>query len=261
MNIEKLKLEAQNKALHIADVSGSALLNADCMDILPLIPDKSVQLILADLPYGTTQNKWDSIIPLEQLWKEYKRIIKDNGAIILTASQPFTSALVMSNPKMFKHEWIWQKDKGSNFVNTVREPMKEHESILVFANKKWVYNKQMEKRKGSGIKSVGATNKHYKKSENYGSFQGANFKVSELRVPSSIQFVKRETGKHPTQKPLELMKYLISTYSNENDMVLDNTMGSGTTCLASKELNRKFIGIEKESNYYEIAKTRLYGQI
>ena len=265
MNIAQQIIEAHKlkfgslPPLQQCSVSGSALFNADCMDILPLIPDKSVQLILADLPYGTTQNKWDSIIPLEPLWKQYKRVIKDNGAIVLTASQPFTSNLVMSNPKMFKHEWIWQKDKGSNFANTVREPMKEHESILVFANKKWVYNKQMEKRKGSGINSVGATNKHYKKSENYGLFQGAEFKVSELRVPSSIQFVKRETGQHPTQKPLELMKYLIKTYSNENDMVLDNTMGSGTTCLGAKELNRRFIGIEKEVKYYELAVGRVFG--
>lgn len=250
---------APTPLLHIADVSGSALFNADCMDVLPFIPDKSVQLILADLPYGTTQNKWDSVLPLDSLWNEYKRIIKDDGVIVLTASQPFTSALVMSNSKMFKHEWIWQKDKGSNFANTVREPMKEHESVLVFANKKWVYNKQMEQRKGSGSKAVGATNKHYKKSENYGIFSGAEFKVSELRVPSSIQFVKRETGLHPTQKPLELMKYLILTYSNENDMVLDNVMGAGTTCLGAKELNRKFIGIEKEVKYYELAVARVFG--
>ena len=257
MIVEQMLKNAQTPLLHIADVSGSALFQGDCLDIMPLIPDKSVQLILADLPYGTTQNKWDSVLPLGLLWQQYERIIKDDGAIVLFGSQPFTSALVMSNPKMFKHEWIWQKDKGSNFANTVREPMKEHESVLVFANKKWVYNKQMEQRKGGGSKAVGSTNKHYKKSENYGLFHGAEFKVSKLRVPSSIQFVKRETGLHPTQKPLELMKYLILTYSNENDMVLDNTMGSGTTCLGAKELSRKFIGIEKDVKYYEIALNRI----
>ena len=135
--------------------------------------------------------------------------------------------------------------------------MKEHENILVFANKKWTYNKQMEVRKGGGIKSVGATNKHYKKSENYGLFQGAEFKVSELRVPSSIQFVKRQTGEHPTQKPVELMEYLIKTYTNENEIVMDNTMGSGTTGLACLKTNRQFIGVEKEKQYYDVAVRRL----
>ncbi|NLH56575.1 MAG: site-specific DNA-methyltransferase [Rikenellaceae bacterium] len=238
-------------------VSGSTFVNADCFDVFPFIEDKSIDAIICDLPYGTTQNKWDSVLPLDKLWNEYNRLLKENGVIVLFSSQPFTSALVMSNPKNYKHEWIWQKDKGSNFANTVREPMKEHENILVFANKKWTYNKQMEERKGSGSKSVGATNKHYKKSENYGLFQGAEFKVSELRVPSSIQFVKRQTGEHPTQKPLELLEYLVKTYTNEGDMILDNTMGSGTTNLAALKLNRKSIGIEKEKQYYDVAVRRL----
>jgi site-specific DNA-methyltransferase (adenine-specific) len=239
------------------DVMRSVLVHADCFDVFPYIADKSVNLILCDLPYGTTQNKWDSVLPLDKLWEQYNRVLKQNGVIVLFSSQPFTSALVMSNPKNYKHEWIWQKDKGSNFANTVREPMKEHENILVFANKKWTYNKQMEERKGSGSKSVGATNKHYKKSENYGLFQGAEFKVSELRVPSSIQFVKRQTGLHPTQKPLELMKYLIKTYSNEDDVVMDNCMGSNTTGLACKELNRQYIGIEKDKNHYDVSVSRV----
>ena len=246
-----------NPHLHKTDVSRSTLFWADCFDVFPSIPDKSINAIIADLPYGTTQNKWDSVLPLDALWKEYNRVLKENGVVVLFSSQPFTSALVMSNPKNYKHEWIWQKDKGSNFANTVREPMKEHENILVFANKKWTYNRQMEERKGSGSKSVGATNKHYKKSENYGLFQGAEFKVAQLRVPSSIQFVKRQTGEHPTQKPVELMEYLIKTYTNENEIVLDNTMGSGTTGLACLKTNRQFIGIEKEKQYYDVAVRRL----
>ena len=216
-----------------------------------------VDAIITDPPYGTTACKWDSIIPFDKMWERLNKLIKPNGAIVLFGSQPFTSALVMSNPKKYRHEWIWQKDKGSNFANTVREPMKEHESILVFADKKWTYNKQMEERKGSGKKSVGSTNKHYKKSENYGLFQGAEFKVSELRVPSSIQFAKRQTGDHPTQKPVPLLEYLIKTYTNENETVLDFTMGSGSTGVACVNTNRKFIGIELDDNYFEIAKKRI----
>ena len=264
MDIEKLKLEAQNKALHIADVSGSALFNADCMDILPLIPDKSVQLILADLPYGTTACKWDSIIDLDLLWKQYKRIVKDNGAIVLTASQPFTTKLISSNYEMFKHEWIWEKNRGSNFASLKYQPMKEHESVIVFSKKTPIYKPIMQERKGGGL---ARTKYGYSRTENSES-EVMNFTPkhanhngnNELRYPGSIQKFNCEVGKHPTQKPLELMKYLISTYTNDGDLVLDNTMGSGTTCLAAKELNRKFIGIEKEVKYYELAVARVFGQ-
>ena len=239
------------------NVSRSTFYHGDCLIEMDKIADKSIDMILCDLPYGTTQNKWDAVIPFDLLWKQYNRIIKATGIIALTASQPFSSALVMSNPVRFKHEWIWQKDKGSNFANTVREPMKEHEIVLVFANKKWTYNKQMEKRKGGGLKSVGSINKHYKKSENYGAFEGAAFEVSELRVPSSIQFIKRETGLHPTQKPVALMEYLIKTYTNEGETVLDNCMGSGTTGVACRNTNRHFIGIEQDKKYFDIAVKRV----
>ena len=257
MDIEKLKYEAKNKALHIADVNGSALFNADCMDILPLIPDKSVQLILADLPYGTTACKWDSIIPLESLWKEYKRIIKDNGAIVLTASQPFTTKLISSNYEMFRYEWIWEKTLFSNFALVKKQPAKLHENILVFYKKQPIYNPQMQEGKPYTDKprkrTMGVINDAIgmkKEIENKGE-----------RFPSSIQKYSNGNNKtiHPTQKPLELIKYLIKTYSNENDMVLDNTMGVGTTCLGAKELNRKFIGIEKEVKYYELAVGRVFG--
>lgn len=242
---------APKPLLHIADVSGSALFQGDCLDIMPFIPDKSVQLILTDLPYGTTACKWDSIIDLDLLWKQYKRIIKDNGAIVLTASQPFTTKLISSNYEMFRYEWIWEKTLFSNFALVKKQPAKLHENILVFYKKQPIYNPQMQEGKPYTDKprkrTMGVIDDAIgmkKAIENKGE-----------RYPSSVQ--KHSNGnngtQHPTQKPLELMKYLIKTYSNENDMVLDNTMGSGTTCLAAKELNRKFIGIEKEPKYYEIA--------
>jgi len=251
MIIEQMLKNAPNPLLHIADVSGSALFQGDCLDIMPLIPDKSVQLILADLPYGTTACKWDSIIDLDLLWKQYNRIITDNGAIVLTASQPFTTKLISSNYEMFRYEWIWEKTLFSNFALVKKQPAKLHENILVFYKKQPIYNPQMQEGKPYKDKprkrTMGVINDAIgmkKAIENKGE-----------RYPSSVQkYSNGNNGtKHPTQKPLELMKYLISTYSNKNDMVLDNTMGSGTTCLAAKELNRKFIGIEKEPKYYEIA--------
>jgi len=251
MIVEQMLKNAQTPLLHIADVSGSALFQGDCLDIMPLIPDKSVQLILADLPYGTTACKWDSILDLNLLWKQYKRIIKDNGAIVLTASQPFTTKLISSNYEMFRYEWIWEKTLFSNFALVKKQPAKLHENILVFYKKQPIYNPQMQegkpytdkpRKRTMGIidDAIGIKKAIENKGERY---------------PSSVQKYSNgnNSTKHPTQKPLELMKYLIKTYSNENDMVLDNTMGSGTTCLASKELNRKFIGIEKEPKYYEIA--------
>jgi len=230
----------------------------DCLELMPKhLEDKSIDMIFCDLPYGTTQNKWDSIIPLDKLWSEYDRVIKDNGVICLTASQPFTSALISSNYKMFKHEWIWIKDKGSNFANTVREPMKEHEQVLVFSYGKWTYNRIMEERKGAGSKAIGRINKHYKKSVNYGLFKGSNIPVKKLRVPSSLQKFNRETGLHPTQKPLSLIEYMIKTYTNEGDLILDNCAGSGTTGLGAKNLGRNFIMMEQDPKYFEVAKARV----
>jgi site-specific DNA-methyltransferase (adenine-specific) len=247
-----------NPQWDITQINQNTLINADCMDILPLIPDKSVQLILADLPYGTTACKWDSIIPLEPLWKEYKRIIKDNGAIVLTASQPFTTKLISSNYEMFKYEWIWEKDGGSNFATVKYMPMKEHENIVVFGKGKLLYNEQKEERIGSRKGKITKTIDSGRIDSVYGTQDGGfEMVVPELRCPRSIQRFTRERGLHPTQKPLELMEYLISTYTNEGDMVLDNTMGSGTTNLACFKLNRKSIGIEKEKQYYDIAVRRL----
>ena len=250
MIVEQMLKNAPNPLLHIADVSGSALFQGDCLDIMPLIPDKSVQLILADLPYGTTQCKWDSIIDLDLLWKQYKRIIKDNGAIVLTASQPFTTKLISSNYEMFKYCWVWNKAKAANFPQVKYAPLKIHEDIVVFSKNRHLYNAQMttgiERQKGG-----------YKVKGEFAVMDGAPAKINNTYYPKTILDYSlsdnKNAGLHPTQKHLGLMKYLIETYSSENDMVLDNTMGSGTTCLAAKELNRKFIGIEKEANYYEIA--------
>lgn len=239
-------------------IDNSVLFNEDCLKVMPEIADKSVDMILCDLPYGMTSNKWDCEIDLVELWKQYLRITKPNAIIALTGGQPFTSKLVSSNFEMFRHEWIWNKDRGSNFANTVREPMKEHESVLIFSKGKWTYNKQLEERKGSGL--ARAKQKfHWKpKSENYRVMEEKKAdSISELRVPSSVQFFKCERGLHPTQKPLELMEYLIKTYTNEGDLVLDNTFGSNTTGLACKNLNRKYIGIEMEEKYFNIGVERI----
>lgn len=192
------------------------------------------------------------------MWEQYKRITKPNAAIVLTAGQPFTSALIMSNPSMFKHEWIWIKNRGSNFANTVREPMKEHESVIVFSNGKWIYNKQMQERTGGGSDRVKYNVAFESKSENYREFEGRKEnKLPELRVPSSWQKFNTEVGLHPTQKPTALMEYLIKTYTNEGEIVLDNTFGSCTTGVACVNLGRKFIGIEMDENYYNIGKERV----
>lgn len=255
MIVEQMLNNAQTPLLHIADVSGSALFKGDCLEIMPLIPDKSVQLILADLPYGTTEAKWDSIIPLDKLWNEYKRIIVDGGAIVLTAREPFTSKLVISNLKGYKHKWIWNKKQSGSFANAKFMPLQIEEDILVFTKNGEKVNYYPQMRKGKMRKKGGSK----KQIETMSKFiQPEFFKYSDEYYPINIledypNCSNKANNMHPTQKPLDLMKYLILTYSNEGELVLDNTIGSGTTCLAAKELNRKFIGIEKEANYYEIA--------
>ena len=239
------------------------ILLGDCLELMKDIPDGSIDMILCDLPYGTTACKWDTIIPFDKLWEQYERIIKPNGAIVLTASQPFTSALVMSNPKLFKYEWIWEKAVGSNFAVAKYQPLKEHENILVFCKGKSNYYPIKEERKGSGkarlkngYKSNGTS------TEVYGGLQ-SNRKGKEyedLKYPSSVQYFNnrdKDRGMHPTQKPTELFEYLIKTYTNENDLVLDNTAGSGTTAIACLNTNRQFIVMEKEQKYYDIILKRV----
>ena len=234
------------------------LYNDDCLVAMKQIQDGSVDMVLADLPYGTTQNKWDSIIPLEPLWKEYWRVCKPTAAILLTSSQPFTAVLVVSQLQYFRHEWIWIKNRGSNFANTVREPMKEHESVLMFSKGKWSYNKQMQDRTGGGLDRVKYNVAFESGSDNYRKFEGRpENRLPDQRVPSSWQKFNCETGFHPTQKPVSLMEYLIKTYTQEGETVLDNTMGSGTTGVACMNTGRDFIGIEMDAEYFRKAKERI----
>ncbi|OLP61203.1 hypothetical protein BJF93_20635 [Xaviernesmea oryzae] len=238
------------------------LLLGDCLDRMREIPDGSVELVLTDPPYGTTACKWDAVIRFDEMWRQVKRVLKKNGAAVFTASQPFTSALVMSNPREFRHEWIWIKNRGSNFANTVREPMKEHESVVVFSEGRWTYNKQMQVREGSGADRAKYACTFKTTSDNYRAFDTReNNTLGELRVPSSWQKFNTATGaektKHPTQKPVALMEYLIRTYTNEGETVLDFMMGSGTTGVACANTGRMFIGIERDETYFQIAKDRI----
>jgi len=236
-------------------VMRSVLVNADCFDVFPFIDDKSVNLILCDLPYGVTNMKWDSVLPFDKLWKEYERIITNNGAIVLTATNPFASALIMSNPKMFKYDIVWHKNCPSNPAMAKRQIMRQHELVLIFYKKQCVYNPQMEEYSESSKSRIKYSFNVDKKSEHYDLKEIGS--RGEKRYPNSVQKITRQTGIHPTQKPLELMKYLIKTYSNEDDVVMNNCMGSNTTRLACKELNRQYIGIEKDKNYYDVSVSRV----
>ena len=234
------------------------VISGDCLEKLKDIKDGSVDLILTDLPYGVTSNAWDSIIPLDKLWPEYHRVLKKNGVVALTASQPFTSLLVMSNSKEYRHEIIWIKNRGSNFANTVREPMKEHESVLIFSEGNWTYNKQMQPRTGGGLARTKYDLKWNTKSENYREFKDRpRSKIPDLRVPSSWQKFNVEVGLHPTQKPVLLFSYLIKTYSNPGETVLDSCAGSGTTAIACLETDRQAILIEKEPKYIDVINQRI----
>ena len=237
----------------------------DCLEVMKDIPDKSIDMILCDLPYGTTACRWDVVIPFEPLWEQYKRIIKDNGAIVLTASQPFTSYLIMSNIKWFKYELIWEKEKGSDFGNANIKPMKAHENIIIFANGKTIYNKQYKK--GTPYERKPAKNfikGQRLEREAFISVPRANGLVNKTgdRVQTSVIKISRDnisfgTNLHPTQKPVALFEYLIKTYTNEGDLVLDNCAGSGTTAIACLNTNRNYILIEKEPEYIEIINNRI----
>ena len=228
------------------------LLHGDCLELMKDIPDGSVDMILCDLPYGVTRNKWDSVIPLDELWEHYKRVIKDNGAIALTAQTPFDKVLGVSNLDMLKYEWVWQKESGTGFLNAKKMPLKGHENILVFYKKPPTYNPQMR----TGFKAYEIKKGHH--GTNYGDDKGATSVSNGERYPLTIVKFTRDKDKlHPTQKPVALFEYLIKTYTNEGDTVLDNCMGSGTTGVACKNLNRNFIGIELDDEYFEIAKRRI----
>ena len=244
------------------------LLQGDCLDLMPTIEDNSIDCIICDLPYGVTQNKWDSIINLDSLWEQYKRIIKDNGAIILFGQDKFTMKVMLSNEKWHRYNLIWNKENSTGFLNANKMPLRVHEDIIVFYKKLPTYNPQKvegkapshrQTKKGNLKKEMPSIN------SNYGDFYKGNSNndilQSNMKYPTSILTFKRVPVSkcvHPTQKPIELLEWLIKTYSNEGDTILDNCMGSGTTGVACKLLNRNFIGIEKEEQYYDIAKNRIH---
>lgn len=236
------------------------LIHGDCIDVMEGLP--KVDMILADPPYGTTACKWDSIIDLTWLWEAMRFITRDNTPIVMTASQPFTSKLVMSKPQWFKCEWIWEKDGGSNFATVKYHPMKEHESIVVFGKGTIVYNPIKQERIGSRKGRTTTTIDSGRKDSVYGSQKGGKrLTVGKLRYPRSIQRFNRERGLHPTQKPVALMEYLIKTYTNECDTVLDFCMGSGTTGIACLNTGRNFIGIEKDKEIFDIAQERISNHV
>jgi site-specific DNA-methyltransferase (adenine-specific) len=238
-------------------MSDTALMLGDCLERMKEIPDGSVDMILTDPPYGTTACKWDSIIPLEPMWEQLKRIIKPNGAIVMTASQPFTAALVMSNPKLFRYDFVWEKPMATGALNANRMPLRAHESVLVFYEKLPTYNPQ---------KTNGKPYRKVIKGEMVGRCYGGTGVADEFeqincgtRHPRSVFKISNPNHKalHPTQKPVALMEYLIRTYTNEGETVLDFTMGSGTTGVACVNLNRNFIGIELDEGYFKIAEERI----
>lgn len=222
----------------------------DCLDLMPTIPDTSVDLVLCDLPYGTTRNAWDSAIPFDALWREYRRVVKGDGAIVLTASQPFTSTLVVSNLTAFRYAWVWEKGAPTGHLNAKRMPMKLHEDVLVFSERPPRYNPQDLKPLGKIVRRGG-------NGSNFGKSGAENFQEATGYPRSIVRFPAEGKPVHPTQKPLALMEYLIRTYTDEGDAVLDNCMGSGTTGVACMNTGRRFIGIERDPSYFAIAQQRI----
>lgn len=234
------------------------LICGDCLIQMQRIPAKSVDMILCDLPFGTTENEWDNIIPFDRLWQQYNRVIKDSGAIVLFSQMPFTAQLVMSNPKYFRYEWIWQKTKCSGFMNAKKMPLKQHENILVFYKKLPTYNPQGIK---TGV-SMKTGRSRKGNSRNYGKTGCGNpeYVQTTSNYPKDIICFSNPSNKghlHPNQKPVKLLEYLIKTYTNEGEIVLDNCMGSGGTGVACLNTKRRFIGIEMDTEFFEIAKNRI----
>ena len=245
------------------------LMKGDCLERMKEIESGSVDMILTDPPYGTTACKWDSIIPLEPMWEQLKRIIKSNGAIVMTASQPFTTTLIASNMKMFKYCWVWEKNRPTGSQHARNRPMSKHEDIVVFSaapmghasqlkDKRMIYNPQGVVATGrqKTVKAKGFHGNHIGARPNQ---VGVKYDVFTGFPQTILAFAKEEDHIHPTQKPVALMEYLIKTYTNDGETVLDFTMGSGTTGVAAKNLNRKFIGIEMDDKYFEIGKNRILG--
>ena len=249
------------------------LRKGDCLELMKDIPDKSIDAIIADLPYGTTKCKWDSVIPFDLMWNQLNRIIKPNGAIVLFGSEPFSSALRMSNIKNYKYDWKYRKQQGTGFLNAKRQPLRDTEDIIVFYKKQCLYNPQM---RYTGITRKGIVKAKEKNLDDYvyrkGIIGKTEYKDNGYKYPLTTlenlydknrfdSSKEKRKDRHPTQKPIGLMEYLIKTYTNENETVLDFTMGSGSTLVACKNTNRKFIGIEQEVKYYDLAVARVLGRI
>lgn len=245
------------------------LFNGDCLEIMSTLSDSCVDMIFCDLPYGTTQNSWDTVIPFDDLWKAYRRIVKENGAIVLTAQSPFDKTLAYSNLKDFRYEWIWEKNKATGHLNAKKMPLKSHENVLIFYRKLPTYNAQ----KTTGHKPFGAVKPkdnipepETKRNYNHVNKQIGNDGKTTDRYPRSVQkfpVINNDDPQkwHPTQKPVGMIEYFIRTYSNENDTILDNCMGSGSTGIACMNTNRKFIGIEINKEYFDKAKSSIDASI
>lgn len=234
------------------------LRKGDCLELMKDIPDKSIDMILCDLPYGTTSCRWDSTLPFDNLWEQYKRIIKINKAIVLFGGEPFSTYLKMSNIKNYKYDWIWDKHSVNGFLNAKKRPMKRHETISVFSYGTPVYYPQMEVRgrireKGAHNNRIGDGDMVYGKYKNIPTYNNTYYPTSIL----SFSNADHSNKLHPTQKPVTLLEYLIKTYTNEGDTVLDNCMGSGSTGIACLNTNRNFIGMELDEHYFDIAKQRI----
>ena len=241
------KTKMAKRKIHKIDDFINNVFEGDCLEIMKQLPDKSIDMVLCDLPYGTTQNKWDSVIPLGELWQQYRRIVKDDGAIVLTSQGMFTAELMVSNPKMFRYKWIWEKSKSTNFLNAKKQPLRKHEDVCVFYRRQPVYHPQMIDGEpyDKGIRKN-------QMSGSYGDFQPVHVHSDGKRYPTDIIYFKtaESEGKvfHPTQKPVELGRYFVRTYTNPGDIVLDNTSGSGSFLVAALLEGRNFIGIEKNEN-------------
>lgn len=248
------------------------LYNGDCLEVMKQIPDGSIDMVLCDLPYGTTACKWDKVIPLDLLWEQYERIIKQNGAIVLFSTQPFTTDLICSNRKLFRYEIIWEKTQKTGFYNANRMPLKGHENILVFYKKLPTYHpiKRKITQKEAMERGVNVGRTRHKKADRcvlYGHVNAQDYTDDGTRYPHDVIHFSNWNGalfgnltkvtKHPTQKPVSILEYLLKTYTNEGETVLDNTMGSGSTGVACVNTNRKFIGIELQKDFFDVAKQRI----
>ena len=236
------------------NIGNGVFMLGDCFERMADLPDSSVDMILCDLPYGTTQNKWDAVIPFEPLWQEYWRVAKDGAAVVLTAAQPFTSALVMSQVEAFKHDWSWGKSAATGHLNAKRQPMRNHEDILVFGRGALSYRPQ-------GLQTFGKTVRRGGNGGNFGKSGTENFQENTGYPRTRLDFSREGKGFHPTQKPVSLFEYLIRTYTDEGMTVLDNCAGSGTTAIAAERSGRRWVCIERDPEYFALATERVKNEI